>query len=60
MLEKDVLYMLDSDWEPKVPTSDEIRKQSESFHGRLAGSVRLVLGRVVGSEYKTTYNQKET
>lgn len=53
MLEKDVKYMLNKNWEPKVPPVDVIRKQSEQFYGRLSGSVRLAKGIVVGNEYKT-------
>ncbi len=52
MLRKDVKYMLAKDWEPSVPSSAVIHKQSEKFSGRLSGSVRLVEKLTVGSEYK--------
>lgn len=52
MLRKDVKFMLDCGWEPKVPPVAVIRKQSEKFAGRLSGSVRLARGLVIGKEYK--------
>ena len=49
MLREDVKYMLERDWEPKVPEENIIRKQSAKFEGRLSGSVRLAMGLVATS-----------
>lgn len=49
MLRKDVKYMLEMDWEPKIPSESIIRKQSAKFEGRLSGSVRLAEGLVAVS-----------
>ena len=42
-LREDVKYMLDKDWEPKVPTEEEILKQAELQikRGKSTGSVAL-------------------
>lgn len=42
-LRKDVKYMLDKDWEPKVPSQEEILKQAEIQikRGKSTGSVAL-------------------
>lgn len=50
MLRKDTLHMIKMNWEPKVPTTDEIRKQVARKQGHLAGSVRMALGKVIGSD----------
>ena len=53
MLRKDVKFMLNSDWEPKVPTTKEIKRQTKWFRGRTSGSVRLAKGLAIGSDFKT-------
>lgn len=58
MLRKDVRYMMEKNWEPKVPPAHIIQKQSNSFWGRLSGSVRLAKGLVVGNEYKISENRE--
>lgn len=42
-LREDVKYMLDKDWEPKVPSQEEIEKQAEIQikRGKSTGSVAL-------------------
>lgn len=42
-LREDVKYMLDKDWEPKVPSSEEIEKQAEIQikRGKSTGRVAL-------------------
>ena len=42
-LREDVKYMLDKEWEPKVPTQEEILKQAERQikRGKSTGSVSL-------------------
>ena len=42
-LRKDVKYMLDSDWEPKVPEDDVVLKQAkvQIKKGKSTGSVAL-------------------
>ena len=52
MLRKDVKYMLDNHWEPKVPTKKEIEYQSKMFKEKTFGSVRLSKGLVVGNDIK--------
>jgi len=44
-LREDVRYMLDKEWEPKVPTQQDILKQSELQikRGKSTGSVSLDL-----------------
>ena len=41
MLRKDTLFMLESNWEPHIPTQKNIEKQIDQAHGRVGGSVRL-------------------
>lgn len=42
-LREDVKYMLEKDWEPKVPSQEEIQKQVEFQikRGKSSGSVAL-------------------
>lgn len=57
-MRKDVEYMLKKDWEPQVPTTDIIIKQTKGFFNRLSGSIRLALGLVVGKDYKNKYKSR--
>lgn len=50
--------MLKKDWEPQVPTTDIIIKQTKGFFNRLSGSIRLALGLVVGKDYKNKYKSR--
>lgn len=50
MLRKDTLYMVQSNWEPKVPTAEVMQRQVEKRQMRLAGSVRAALGKLVGEK----------
>ena len=52
MLRKDTIYMLSQDTDSKVPTTEVIKAQAKRFEGRLAGSVRLATGRVLGSDWR--------
>jgi len=52
MLRKDIKYMIEKEWEPKVPSVDVMRKQSKRFAGRLSGSVRLAKGLVATKEQR--------
>ena len=52
MFRKDIEYMLNSDWEPKVPSEKVIEKQSRLFKKKFSGSVRLSLGKVTNSPHK--------
>ena len=42
-LREDVKYIIDKDWEPKVPSQEEILKQAQSQikRGKSTGSVAL-------------------
>lgn len=48
MLRKDTIYIARSSWEPRVPTTEEIQRQVASKQMKLAGSIRLACGKVVG------------
>ena len=52
MLRKDTLHMLKSDWEPKVPSVKDMKKQVLNAQGRIAGNVRFALGRVTVGNIK--------
>lgn len=60
MLRKDVKYMLDKDWEPKVPDLEIIREQASKFDGRLSGSVRLAKGLVDTYGYRKIGHKKRS
>lgn len=44
MLRKDVLYMLNQEWEPKVPSAKIMREQFLCFSHRISGFVKLAGG----------------
>jgi len=44
MLRKDVLCMLNQEWEPKVPSAKIMREQFLCFSHRISGSVKLAGG----------------
>ncbi len=50
MLRKDTIYVSKSQWKPQVPTIKAIRIQV--FGKRLAGSIRLADGKVIGAKEK--------
>ena len=52
MLRKDTLHMIKTEWEPRVPSTEEIKIQMEKRQPHLAGSVRAALGKVIGSSEK--------
>lgn len=58
MLRKDVKYMLERDWEPKIPEENVICKQSAKFAGRLSGSVRLARGLVATSGSRVSIKKR--
>ena len=49
MLRKDTIYMIKTEWEPKIPSTNEIKRQMKKRQPHLAGSVRAALGKVIGS-----------
>ena len=53
MLRKDTIRMIKTDWEPKVPSTNEIKRQMKKKQPHLAGSVRAALGKVIGSSEKS-------
>jgi hypothetical protein len=50
MLRKDTVYLLSQDTDSKVPKTAVIKEQVGLFKRRIAGSVRLSTGRVLGSD----------
>lgn len=50
MLRKDTLYVIDTGWEPEVPTVTVMQQQVEKRQVRLAGSVRAAMGKFAGSK----------
>lgn len=50
MLRKDTLYVIDTGWEPEVPTVAVMQQQVEKRQVRLAGSVRAAMGKFAGSK----------
>ena len=50
MLRNDTIYLLDKDQDLRVPTTDVAKKQIAMRKGRIYGSVRLALGKVVGRD----------
>ena len=48
--------MVQSDWEPKVPSAKVMQKQVEKRQMRLAGSVRAALGKFVGEKATSLEN----
>ena len=50
MLRRDTLYMVQSNWEPKVPAAEVMQKQVKKRQMRLAGSVRAALGKLIGEK----------
>lgn len=50
MLRKDTIYVSRSQWEPQVPTTKAIQAQVSGK--RLAGSIRLADGKVIGADEK--------
>ncbi len=49
MLRKDTMHMIKTEWEPKVPKTEEIKRQMQKRQARSAGSVRAALGKVIGA-----------
>ncbi|MCH5273414.1 MAG: hypothetical protein J1E35_07050 [Lachnospiraceae bacterium] len=58
MLRKDIKYMIEKDWEPKVPDIKVIRKQTTRRSGKVSGSVRLAIGLVSTGERLSHYKDK--
>lgn len=52
MLRRDTIFILETTWEPKVPTVDVMQQQVQKRHSRLAGSVRSSLGKFVNGVNK--------
>lgn len=50
MLRKDTLYVINTGWEPEVPTVTVMRQQVEKRQVRSAGSVRAAMGKFAGSK----------
>ena len=57
MLRKDTIYVSKSQWEPQVPTTKVI--QNQVLGKRLAGSIRLAEGRVIGADKKNREDSKK-
>lgn len=53
MLRKDTLHMIKNEWEPRIPKTEEIKRQMQKRQARSAGSVRAALGRVIGASEKS-------
>lgn len=51
MLRNDVKFMLKNNWEPKLPKKETVKKQIEKSNGKIAGSVRLALGKIATKKY---------
>lgn len=49
MLRKDTMYMIKTDWEPRVPKTEELKRQMQKRQARSAGSVRAALGKIIGA-----------
>ncbi len=60
MLRKDVVYMLNVDWEPKIPSVEIMQNQVRKFDGRLSGSVRLAKGLVESYGIEKTSRKKRS
>ena len=46
MLRKDAIYMTSLHWEPKIPTLDEIRRQTTNKQISCDNSVRITFGKL--------------
>lgn len=45
--------MIKTEWEPRVPKTEEIKRQMQKRQARSAGSVRAALGKVIGAYEKS-------
>ena len=50
MLRKDSLYVIDTGWEPEVPTVTVMQQQVEKRQACLSGRVRAAMGKFAGSK----------
>lgn len=57
MLRKDTIYVSKKHWEPKVPTTKVIQAQVSGK--RLAGSIRLASGKVIGADEEDRETRKK-
>ena len=53
MLRKDTMHMIKTEWEPRVPKTEEIKRQMQKRQARSAGSVRAALGKITGAFEKS-------
>lgn len=60
MLRKDTIYVTKNHWEPKIPSTKTIQEQVARNETKLAGSIRLARGKVIGAEGKIVKNHWET
>lgn len=54
MLRKDTIYVTKNLWEPTIPSTKTIQKQVAKNKQKLAGSIRLARGKVIGNDGKKT------
>lgn len=55
MLRKDTMHMIKTDWEPRVPKTEEIKRQMQKRQARSAGSVRAALGKIIGASENSIF-----
>lgn len=55
MLRKDAIYMTSLHWEPKIPSIDEIRRQTTNKQISCHNSVRLTIGKLFVKKTKNSF-----
>lgn len=60
MLRKDTIFILEADWEPKVPSVVVMQQQVQKRQLRLAGSVRAARGKLADCVNSFPSNRKNS